>query len=299
MNGIFNILKPSGMTSFDVIRFLKKQIKISKIGHAGTLDPDACGVLPICVGGATKAVEYMMESNKKYRAELTLGIKTDTQDAEGHILQENPMELSENDIILAINSFVGEYNQIPPMYSSVKVNGKKLYELARQGNEVYRKARKVMIYSIKIISIDLSSKYQKIIFDVDCSKGTYIRTLCNDIGEKLGCGGFMSFLVRTKAGFFKIEDSITLDQIKESVEEGNPTKHISPVDSIFENTDSIIINDRSLFKILNGGYINVQDYNFSVGQNLLIYTRNHEFIGLGEIIKENNMLFIKSKKRFI
>lgn len=249
MDGIINVLKPPGMSSHDVVYFIRRKMKIKKVGHTGTLDPNAAGVLPICIGQATKVSNYLLEDTKAYRAELTLGITTDTQDFYGAILSENPVECSEDEIREAMLSFMGEYNQLPPMYSALKVKGKKLYDYARQGIEIERESRRINIFNIDIICI----KNHKVIFDVECSKGTYIRTLCHDIGTKLGCGGIMSFLIRTKSGEFKLEDSFTLESIKAHE---NPEELLIPTDFPLSRLPKIIIDESQRKLALNGGKIN-------------------------------------------
>ena len=251
MDGILNILKPPGMTSFDVVSFLRRLTGERKIGHAGTLDPMAAGVLPVCTGRATKAVEFLMEKDKLYRAEVTLGITTDTQDTTGTVLTEKKPELSDPEIIEAVTSFRGKYVQIPPMYSAVRVNGKKLYELARQGIETERQAREVEIYSARVISISRKDRI-RVLFDIHCSKGTYIRTLCADIGGALGCGGCMSFLLRLKAGPFHISESVTLEELSLRKDEGTLEDIIIGTDTVFSGLDSFMLDEASGKKFMNG-----------------------------------------------
>lgn len=216
INGVINVYKEKGYTSHDVVARLRGILKIKKIGHTGTLDPDAEGVLPVCIGNATKLCDFLTEKDKEYIAQLILGKQTDTQDISGVVMNESKkyQDISFDEIERAILSFTGEYNQIPPMYSAVKVNGKKLYELARKGIEVERKSRKVCIHKILIEDVNLPV----IRIRVCCSKGTYIRTLCNDIGMKLGTFGCMGELLRTKTGKFTLEDSVRLDQIQKLAE---------------------------------------------------------------------------------
>ena len=213
MDGVLNIRKEKGYTSFDVVAKLRGILHMKKIGHTGTLDPEAEGVLPVVLGKATKLVDLLTEKQKTYEALLHLGLETDTQDMTGTVLEEKPVEVTEEDVEAVIREFVGEYQQIPPMYSALKVDGKKLYELAREGKTVERKARTVHFYEIDIKEINLP--YVR--FSVTCSKGTYIRTLCHDIGQKLGCGGCMEELLRTRSGNFVWEDSMTLAQVEEAV----------------------------------------------------------------------------------
>ena len=225
INGVINVYKESGMTSFDVVRKIKKIAATGKVGHTGTLDPMATGVLPICIGKATKLVDYIMGDYKVYRAEMKLGLKSDTLDSEGKILSEKPVSCNEEQIRKEFEKFIGEIVQVPPMYSALKVNGKRLYELAREGKEVHREGRTITIYNIDIESIEIP--YVR--FKVKCSKGTYIRTLIDDIGEGLGTGAIMTSLERVESGeAFNISNSYTLEEIENSIED----KIISIEDSL-------------------------------------------------------------------
>lgn len=210
MDGVINIYKEAGWTSFDVVAKMRGILKIKKIGHTGTLDPAATGVLPVCVGKGTKKVESFMADDKVYRAVMLLGVTTDSQDMTGEILTRSEVNSAEAEVAEAVKSFIGGYDQLPPMYSAKKVNGKKLVDLARKGVEVERKPRFVNIMDIDIEKIELP----RVTMTVTCSKGTYIRTLCHDIGQKLGCGAAMESLIRTRVGRFKIEDAITLEQLE-------------------------------------------------------------------------------------
>ena len=217
INGIINVYKERGFTSFDVVAKLRGILHERKIGHTGTLDPEATGVLPVCIGNATKVCELLTDKDKTYEAVMLLGMTTDTQDVTGRILEERSTEtLTADKVREAIRSFIGDYDQIPPMYSALKVNGKKLYELAREGKVVERKARPVKILDIRIIEMDLP----RVRMEVSCSKGTYIRTLCHDIGEQLGCGGCMESLIRTRVSVFQIKDAKTLEEIGALKQEG-------------------------------------------------------------------------------
>ena len=208
IHGIINVYKEKGFTSHDVVAKLRGIVGQKKIGHTGTLDPDATGVLPVCLGKATKLCDLLTDKDKTYEAVMLLGMTTDTQDVTGRILEERSTEtLTADKVREAIRSFIGDYDQIPPMYSALKVNGKKLYELAREGKVVERKARPVKILDIRIIEMDLP----RVRMEVSCSKGTYIRTLCHDIGEQLGCGGCMESLIRTRVSAFQINDAKTLE----------------------------------------------------------------------------------------
>ncbi|MBR4723262.1 MAG: tRNA pseudouridine(55) synthase TruB, partial [Clostridia bacterium] len=218
MNGIIVIDKPIGKTSHDMVSFVRRLTGIKKVGHTGTLDPDATGVLPICIGRATKAADMLTVSDKAYRTQLVLGKTTDTQDASGKVLKERQVMVTQADIEETVSQFIGEISQIPPMFSAIKKGGKKLYELARQGISVEREPRKVTIYDIVIEEINLDNK--TVTLDISCSKGTYIRTLCEDIGEKLGCGAYMNSLVRTKSAGFTLSDSYTQEELAEMKENG-------------------------------------------------------------------------------
>lgn len=216
MDGVINVLKPVGMTSSDVVVRLRKILNTRKIGHTGTLDPDVTGVLPICVGKATRLAEYLTNQGKSYRGEMTLGIITDTQDASGEIISKKSTKISLEDLEKVIPDFLGSIQQIPPMFSAVRHQGKHLYELARQGVEVERKPRKIRIEGLKLIEW-IPGEFPKAVFEVDCSKGTYIRTLCHDIGLALGCGAHMSDLVRLRSGPFRVEGSLTIEAIQERI----------------------------------------------------------------------------------
>lgn len=293
VNGIINVYKEKGYTSFDVVAKLRGILKQKKIGHTGTLDPDAQGVLPVCLGKATKVCDLLTDKNKEYKAVMLLGKVTDTQDVSGTVLQEREVCVSEQEVRDAVLSFVGGYEQVPPMYSALKVNGKKLCDLAREGKTVERKARPVQILSIEIEKIELP----RVTMKVECSKGTYIRTLCHDIGEKLGCGACMERLLRTKVSKFFVEDALTLGQIEELVaKEGagmEPAEwsaktfsFIQPVDSVFlqypkavvlQNYDKVLYNGNRLEKIF------FQNYQSEWEETpIRIYDEKDCFVGLYE-----------------
>ena len=248
MDGVLIIRKEKGYTSHDVVAKLRGILHMKKIGHTGTLDPDAEGVLPVVLGRATKLVDLLTEKRKTYEALLRLGIETDTQDMTGEILSKKPVTVSEEEVTAAIRSFLGEQQQIPPMYSALKVNGKKLYELAREGKTVERKARPVCFYEIEILEM----KLPLVRFSVTCSKGTYIRTLCHDIGQKLGCGACMEELTRTVSGEYRWEDSITLDQVQKEMEEGILEQRILSVSEVLKAYPQIRCNKFGDRLLLNG-----------------------------------------------
>ena len=278
MNGVLNIFKPKGMSSFDAVRIVKKVAGTGKVGHTGTLDPEATGVLPICIGRATKIIDYIMDSEKVYEVTLKLGIRTTTYDLEGEVLEErDPSHLTEEEILNAINSFKGEYSQIPPMYSALKQNGVRLYELARKGIEVERKGRLVNIYNLEDIKIN--NPY--ISMKVTCSKGTYIRSLCYDIGEKLGVFATMTQLNRAKTSVFLQEKSININELTKE----NINDYILSMEEALEKYDKIIVNKKYVKLLVNG--VRVADGRFTkdkVINNKLyrVYDDENNFIGLGE-----------------
>lgn len=305
MDGILNILKPPGMTSFDVVALVRGLTGIRRTGHAGTLDPMAAGVLPVCVGRAAKAVEFLMEKDKLYRAELTLGITTDTQDTTGVVLARQKPDLSDSDIIEAVASFQGKYMQLPPMHSAVRVKGKKLYQLAREGVEIRRSKREVEIYSAKVLDIRRDDVI-RVLFDIHCSKGTYIRTLCADIGDALKCGGCMSFLLRLGAGPFHISESVTLEELSERNERGTLADVMISPDRVFGNLGSCILDEASERKFMNGMQIPLSgirtmqpDCTDRNETNLIrVYGSGGDFVALGTIIHRESGNYLKVRKFF-
>ncbi len=249
IHGVINIYKEKGFTSHDVVAKLRGIVGQKKIGHTGTLDPDATGVLPVCLGKATKLCDMLTDKNKTYETVLLLGKTTDTQDVSGTVLKEQSTDrISEAMIQECVEGFVGDLLQVPPMYSALKVNGKKLYELAREGIEIERKARPITIFSITIKEINIP----RVRMEVSCSKGTYIRTLCHDIGEKLGCGGCMEELVRTKVSRFEIADSVTLSQVQELKEAGELSKIVVPIDEMFSAYEKVTLKQECAAFAYNG-----------------------------------------------
>lgn len=284
-SGIINVYKEKGFTSFDVVAKLRGILKTKKIGHTGTLDPDAEGVLPVCIGRATKVCDILTDKDKVYEAVMLLGVETDTQDTTGEILKKLPVEESESVVKEAILSFVGEYAQIPPMYSALKVNGKKLYELAREGKTVERKARNVQIFSIEILEMDLP----RVRMSVHCSKGTYIRTLCHDIGQKLGCGGCMEKLLRTKAGIFELADTLKLAEINALAKEGLVEEKIISVDELFEDHSKVWTKQEYDVVVHNGNRVKMKMFQEKLPENterLRVYDSKGEFIGIYEFCSE-------------
>ena len=241
IHGILNVRKEKGYTSHDVVAKLRGITRQKKIGHTGTLDPDATGVLPVCLGRATRLCDMLTDREKTYEAVLLLGRVTDTQDVGGQTIKtEDTSKLREEEVRETIRGFLGEYAQIPPMYSALKVGGKKLCDLAREGKEVERKARKVRIFEIEMLKVDLPRVHIR----VSCSKGTYIRTLCHDIGGRLGCGGCMEELVRARVGRFLLEDSLTIDEIAEKYREGSLTEVLISMDGMFRDYPGLTVSKR-------------------------------------------------------
>ncbi len=282
MDGILNIYKEKGYTSHDVVAKLRGILKTKKIGHTGTLDPDAQGVLPVCVGRATKLCDMLTDKDKAYETVMLLGKTTDTQDITGSVLSESELgeDITTEKVTEVINSFVGEYMQVPPMYSALKVNGKKLYELARSGIEVERKARKVYIHSIEIKDISLP----RVTMTVNCSKGTYIRTLCHDIGETLGVGGCMEDLLRIKSGQFEINDSIKIDDVKKYVDDGRISDIMKPIDGVFEKYQKCIVKKEYNVLIYNGNKFSPPNVlnrtDAKDGEEVRVYDEDNFFIGI-------------------
>ena len=279
MNGIILIDKPKEYTSHDVVSVIKR-ISKEKVGHTGTLDPNATGVLPLLIGKATGISKYLINHNKTYIATLKLGIKTDTADIEGEIIEEKEVpELSEKTVINVLNSMVGKQAQIPPMYSAIKVNGKKLYEYARQGKTVEVKGRDIEIYDMKLV--ELNRKEAEVAFEISCSKGTYIRTVCENVAEKLDTVGYMKELRRVKVGEFAIQDSISIEDIKQNKE--LLEEKIISIENFFENKEKIELNDKELQLFLNGVMLTKRN----LDEIYRIYN-NDNFIGLG-IINNNKL----------
>ncbi|OON91504.1 MAG: tRNA pseudouridine(55) synthase TruB [Candidatus Epulonipiscium fishelsonii] len=298
MDGILNILKPKGFTSHDVVAKCRGILKTKKIGHTGTLDPAAWGVLPICIGKATKAASYLTDIDKCYQAEVILGANTTTEDITGEIVETFPVNVTKEQIQSIVDSFIGEYIQIPPMYSAIKINGVRLYELARKGITVERPTRVVYIYNCEIIEWINENKFK---INVHCSKGTYIRTLCTDIGKKLGCGAYMGDLVRTKVGRFILEDSITLDELQKLEiilnKKGTEINQLYKIEELFENYPILTVKQTANKRLYNGNFLSLEDINekLPLNKKLRIYDCNDNFIGLYNIQDD----IIKPEKMFL
>ena len=295
-DGVINVYKEPGYTSHDVVAKMRGILKQKKIGHTGTLDPAAEGVLPVCLGKGTKLCDMLTDKTKTYEAVLLLGRETDTQDTTGQTLSEAPVSVTEEDVREAVLSFVGEYDQIPPMYSALKVDGKKLYELARAGKEVERQARAVTIHEISILSIDLP----RVTMSVTCSKGTYIRTLCYDIGRKLGCGGCMEHLTRTRVDRFEVKDSLTLAQIEALRDEDRLQEHIVPVDGMFSDYPALTVSEECDRLVHNGNQFypsEDQPETYRTADMVRVYDSAGHFIGIYEYDGEKR--WFKPRKIFL
>lgn len=286
MDGILNIHKEIGYTSHDVVAKLRGICRQKKIGHTGTLDPDATGVLPVCLGKATKVCEYLTDRDKSYEAVVLLGVTTDTQDISGKVISEKPVAVSEERLRQVICSFIGDIEQVPPMYSALKVQGKKLYELARQGIEVERKPRKITICGIDNIGINLDAN--EFSMTVHCSKGTYIRTLSHDIGEMLGCGAAMKSLIRIKAGSFSIEESLLLSEVEKRAEEGTLESSLLKIEDVFSDfPKGNVIKEADKF-LINGNVLYPEqvacDRECSKNERIRIYNSKGEFKAIYEYL---------------
>lgn len=277
MNGIIVLDKPNGKTSHDMVSFMRRLTGIRRIGHTGTLDPMATGVLPICIGSAAKVSDMLTETDKRYRAEFVLGIETDTEDISGSVLEKREVAVSEAEIREAVLSFVGKISQIPPMYSAIKQNGKKLYELARQGIEVERQPREVTIHSIDILDISENT----VAIDVLCSKGTYIRTLCADIGKKLKTGACMTSLRRTAAGMFTIENSYTVEELEKRRDEISDL--LIPTENVFADLPPIYLNEKQTRSIVNGVRMTWRDG--IENQSYRLYNEKREFLCVSRCVE--------------
>ncbi len=279
MDGILNVYKEKGYTSHDVVAKLRGILKQKKIGHTGTLDPDAEGVLPVCLGSATKVCDLLTDKDKTYEAVLLLGQETDTQDTSGAVLHQAEVQVNEAEVKDCIMGFVGEYNQIPPMYSALKVNGKKLYELAREGKVIQREARQVQIHSIRILEMDLP----RVRMEVTCSKGTYIRTLCHDIGQKLGCYGCMEQLLRTRVSVFALSQAAKLTEIETWRNAGEVEQHLIQVPDLFPDYPRIQVKEEASFLVYNGNPVAAGDLQAQLPeskQTFLLYDHLGQFIGI-------------------
>lgn len=286
MDGIINIYKESGYTSFDVVAKLRGILKERRIGHTGTLDPQATGVLPVCVGKATKLCELMLDKEKTYEAVMLLGVTTDTEDMTGCILTETKPQITEEAVKLAAEKFTGEYGQVPPMYSALKVDGKRLYELAREGREIERKPRTVEIFENEPLSFEKDEHgfVRTVTLRVRCSKGTYIRSLLRDMGDFLGCGACMQSLVRTQAGAFSIKDAVTLSEVEQARDDGRLSELILPIDSFLIKYPVITVVPEFEKYLYNGNQLSLDMLSEKVqpseGDGFRVYDTKGTLIGL-------------------
>lgn len=289
-SGIINLLKPPGVSSFKAIGRVKKILDHPKAGHTGTLDPRACGVLPICFGRATKVIPYLPEKNKEYIAEITLGKTTDTLDSEGTILTKNDkwQDLSFTEIKQAINKVSSMNEQIPPMFSAVKIDGKRLYKIARKGKKVKREVREININDTTITSINLP----KLRLKINCSKGTYIRSFVRDLGEELNCGAYLSFLIRSKSGPFLLNNTYTYKMIEKNISK-NKNEFLIPMDQPLKYP-KLTLKEKAYKKAINGAVLDFEDFKENKNwieniEKALIYSKQGEFISINEVKKEEKV----------
>lgn len=289
LKGILNVNKEKGISSARVVSLVRRALGMKKVGHTGTLDLEASGVLPIVIGKATRVSDYMMTKDKVYETELILGAKTDTLDAAGKIIAKSDKVVSRDEFIEAMNTFKGEIEQIPPMYSALKVNGKKLYDLARDGIEIERKRRKVKVYDIDLLDF----AFPQATIRVTCSKGTYIRTLVDDIGEKLGTLAYVNELKRVRVGDLDVKDAINSEDILK-IAKKDLLEKLYPVDFALKDFEKIVLDKKYLENLVNGQMVEVAD---RFDKTVRVYA-GEDFIGLGENYKENDKSFLKMEKVF-
>lgn len=304
MNGLINILKPSGLTSHDVVAVLRRMFNIKRIGHTGTLDPGAAGVLPVCVGQGTRVVEYLINKPKKYRAEFTFGIKTDTYDAGGNVLERNPNARLDHSLINEVlQDFKGEIKQVPPMVSAVHYQGKRLYQFAREGKEIERKPRRVHIYDIKILRLERDLAYPRLLCDIECSKGTYVRSICAQVGERLGCGAYLSYLIRTANGPFFLENTFTLEELQEMWMQED-LSFLLPIDFALGDIPALTVKEKAVPHILNGQSLAPSGILDGIGNNNMpklvrLYSPDGKLLSLGNYCTtDEGDWYYKPKKVF-
>jgi len=304
MNGILNIYKPKGISSFQAVKKIRSILNISKVGHTGTLDPSASGVLLVCIGQATKITDFLIIMEKHYQGEMILGISTDTQDSEGKIVhrREIKADIDEKKIKDKFQKYEGVISQIPPMFSAVHYKGERLYRLARKGIEVKRSPKKIKIYKLSLVNFNQKAGIVK--FEAICSKGTYVRTLCNDIGDELGCGAHLSNLVRKRVGNFSIKDSLNLEDLKKNKSLGK--RYLVSIDSALENLDKITVKSETVKTVLNGGIISSEQIveipkglNTRINNSYKIFDVKGNLLSISTSIRENgNNIIFKPVKVF-
>ncbi|MFI3210275.1 MAG: tRNA pseudouridine(55) synthase TruB [Peptostreptococcaceae bacterium] len=302
MDKIVSIIKPNGMTSHDVVSVVRKTLNMKKVGHTGTLDPDASGVLPICLGKATKVSELILNKDKAYICELTLGLITDTYDTSGEILERcEDFELTKEQIKEAFKTQLGEIDQFPPIYSALKVNGRKMCDLARSGkaDQIELKSRRINIKKLDILSINKD----KVSFYVECSKGTYVRSICYDIGKILGVGGCMSNLIRVKSGKFNMDNSISIEDLKKHKEENTLDKYIYDIEFVLSDFNTLVLHENAVRYYKNGGSIlddRFIEKTFNDNDEIVrVYDNEKNFIGSGKLLRKDNTISVKTDKIFV
>lgn len=300
MDRIFNIYKPAGMTSHDVVYKVRRILGIKKVGHTGTLDPDAVGVLPICVGRATKVCDLILNKDKTYICDMVLGIETDTYDSSGQVLKvKDPSAITEEDLIKALESQIGVIDQLPPKYSALKVKGRRMCDLVRagKGDQIDLVARKIFIKRISILSIDLP----KVKFEVECSKGTYVRSICHDIGQILEVGAHMTGLIRSKTGIFEIDKAISLEELERLRDDDRLEENSWSVEDVLSDLPYIVLRDNAVKYYSNGGKIEERrfdDHNLKEDSDLVRVYSKDGFIGSGQLFRQDGVLMVKSHKFF-
>lgn len=290
MNGFLIANKPTGITSSNLVVFVRKRLpRGTAIGHGGTLDPEASGVLPLCIGAATRLFDYIIDKKKTYVAELQLGVTTDTQDAAGNVVSTAPVSATRADVVAAVPRFVGEIEQIPPMYSAIKRGGKRLYQLARKGETIEVEPRKCRVESIEVLDQTGENKYR---IKVECGKGVYIRTLCHDIGAFLGCGAHMASLERTQAGVFTLENALTREEIDAAYEAGTLHQHLLPLDVPLAHLPAVYLGEKARHAVVNGNVLKKQWMLQPAPQAdaVRIYL-NDVFAGIGQTMEDGSVRF--------
>lgn len=292
MTGILPVKKPADFTSFDVIGKLRGVTKTRKIGHSGTLDPMATGVLPLFFGGATKCCDFLPNEDKRYVADIKFGIVTDTQDTTGRVLKESESRVTEGEFAEVMSDFIGKQMQTPPMFSAAKINGRPLYDLAREGKVVERAQKEIEVYDIKLLEFDEHAQTARI--EVSCGKGTFIRTLINDMGEKLGCGASMSALERTMAAGFELSECFTISEIEEMMEKGNFEEHLIPIERLYENLPKIVLGDFDKRLYRSGVPLELQKRGWGgIPGNIAVFDESGMLLGISFMDEEANELKLR------
>ena len=290
MNGFLIANKPTGITSSTLVVFVRKRLpRGTAVGHGGTLDPEASGVLPVCVGAATRLFDYIIDKQKTYVAEIALGIETDTQDATGQVVLERPVNVTEDALRGVLPEFVGEIEQIPPMYSAIKRGGKRMYQLARKGERVELEPRRCRVDGVELLERTGENRYR---IRVDCGKGVYIRTLCHDIGQRLGCGAHMASLMRTAAGVFRIEDALSREEIDAAHREGTLEEKLLPLDAPLQHLPKVVLTEAARHSVVNGNVLRTEWMVESAprAEALRIYL-NDVFAGIGQTQPDGTVRF--------